>query len=123
MLKVCSETLYISDVPEFGHLAPGTMPPFFMPHAASRIRYARSEHFHGDPVVQWLKLGRGLGDSIFAFAMLMVLYFVLQDFHANVGRVLFTVCFLMPRSHTYHMFQGLGKLGAVKSHHCHALPI
>jgi nitric oxide reductase subunit B len=42
--------------------------------------YARSEHFHGDPAVQWMKLGRSLGDSIFAFAMLMVLWFVFKDF-------------------------------------------
>ncbi|CAE7616355.1 norB, partial [Symbiodinium pilosum] len=42
--------------------------------------YARSEHFHGDPTVQWMKLARGLGDSIFAFAMLMVLWFVFKDF-------------------------------------------
>eukprot|EP00439_Symbiodinium_sp_Y106_P055001 s209_g7.t1 len=42
--------------------------------------YARSENFHGDPTVQWMKLGRSLGDAIFAFAMLMVLWFVLKDF-------------------------------------------
>mmetsp|Transcript_3964 Transcript_3964/g.10240 ORF Transcript_3964/g.10240 Transcript_3964/m.10240 type:complete len:776 (+) Transcript_3964:60-2387(+) len=38
--------------------------------------FARSEHFHGDPMVQWMKLGRAVGDSIFAFGQLMVLYFV-----------------------------------------------
>eukprot|EP00929_Paragymnodinium_shiwhaense_P019694 TRINITY_DN1333_c0_g1_i1.p1 TRINITY_DN1333_c0_g1~~TRINITY_DN1333_c0_g1_i1.p1 ORF type:complete len:762 (+),score=143.51 TRINITY_DN1333_c0_g1_i1:255-2540(+) len=40
--------------------------------------YARSEHFHGDPVVQWLKLARAVGDSIFAFGMLVLLYFMLD---------------------------------------------
>jgi len=40
--------------------------------------YARSEHFHGDPMVQWLKLCRAAGDSIFAVGMLMILYFMLD---------------------------------------------
>merc|ERR1712084_69635 len=40
--------------------------------------YARSEHFMGDSVVQWLKLGRAAGDSIFAVGMLMILYFMLD---------------------------------------------
>jgi nitric oxide reductase subunit B len=48
--------------------------------------YARSEHFHGDPTVQWMKLGRGLGDSIFAFAMLMVLWFIFTDFLSRLRR-------------------------------------
>eukprot|EP00929_Paragymnodinium_shiwhaense_P025073 TRINITY_DN15248_c0_g1_i3.p2 TRINITY_DN15248_c0_g1~~TRINITY_DN15248_c0_g1_i3.p2 ORF type:complete len:101 (-),score=23.44 TRINITY_DN15248_c0_g1_i3:78-380(-) len=40
--------------------------------------YARSEHFHGDPIVKWLKLARAVGDSIFAFGMLVLLYFMLD---------------------------------------------
>jgi len=40
--------------------------------------YARSEHFHGDAIVQWLKLARAAGDSIFAVGMLMILYFMLD---------------------------------------------
>eukprot|EP00928_Gymnodinium_smaydae_P070595 TRINITY_DN54402_c0_g1_i1.p1 TRINITY_DN54402_c0_g1~~TRINITY_DN54402_c0_g1_i1.p1 ORF type:complete len:808 (+),score=78.97 TRINITY_DN54402_c0_g1_i1:72-2426(+) len=46
--------------------------------------YARSHHFHGTSMVQNLKLARSVGDSMFAFAMLMVLWFVLTDY---VGRV------------------------------------
>jgi len=42
--------------------------------------YARSQHFHGDSSVQSLKLARALGDSIFAIAMLMVLWFVFVQF-------------------------------------------
>merc|ERR1712084_56132 len=40
--------------------------------------YARSEHFQGDFVVQYLKLMRAAGDSIFAVGMLMILYFMLD---------------------------------------------
>lgn len=40
--------------------------------------YARSEHFHGNSTVQWLKLARAAGDSIFAVGMLMILYFMLD---------------------------------------------
>lgn len=40
--------------------------------------YARSEHFHGDPAVQWLKLARAGGDSIFALGMLMTLQFIAE---------------------------------------------
>jgi len=40
--------------------------------------YARSENFHGDAVVQWLKLARAAGDSIFAVGMLVVLYFMAE---------------------------------------------
>eukprot|EP00448_Togula_jolla_P030516 CAMPEP_0170628566 /NCGR_PEP_ID=MMETSP0224-20130122/32763_1 /TAXON_ID=285029 /ORGANISM="Togula jolla, Strain CCCM 725" /LENGTH=770 /DNA_ID=CAMNT_0010956021 /DNA_START=1 /DNA_END=2313 /DNA_ORIENTATION=- len=40
--------------------------------------YARSDNFHGDSVVQWLKLCRAAGDSTFALGMLMVLYFIAQ---------------------------------------------
>jgi len=46
--------------------------------------YARSHHFHGDPIVQSMKWARALGDSIFAFAMLMVLWFVFLDFCRRV---------------------------------------
>jgi len=42
--------------------------------------YARSHHFHGDATVQYFKLFRAFGDTIFAFAMLMVLWFVFKDF-------------------------------------------
>lgn len=48
--------------------------------------YARSHHFHGSQLVQGLKWARALGDSIFAFAMLMVLWFVLGDFVRRVSR-------------------------------------
>lgn len=42
--------------------------------------YARSDHFHGDPTVQTMKWCRAFGDSMFAFAMLMVLWFVFKEF-------------------------------------------
>merc|ERR1712232_419342 len=48
--------------------------------------YARSHHFHGDPQVKGMKWARALGDSIFAFAMLMVLRFVFVDFLRRVRR-------------------------------------
>lgn len=38
--------------------------------------YARNHHFHGQDVVQWLKLCRAIGDSIFGLGILMVCYFV-----------------------------------------------
>jgi len=38
--------------------------------------YARSQHFHGSSVVQWLKLARSIGDSIFALGMLLIIYWV-----------------------------------------------
>lgn len=38
--------------------------------------YSRSHHFHGSSVVQWLKLGRSLGDSTFGVGMLLVIYWV-----------------------------------------------
>jgi len=42
--------------------------------------FARSHNFHGDSMVKGLKLARALGDSIFALAMLMVLWFVFLQF-------------------------------------------
>jgi len=38
--------------------------------------YARSHHFHGQSVVQWLKLARAAGDSMFGVGILFVCYFV-----------------------------------------------
>lgn len=42
--------------------------------------YARSHHFHGDAMVKGMKWARALGDTIFSVAMLMVLWFVLNEF-------------------------------------------
>lgn len=38
--------------------------------------FARSHHFHQQPIVQWLKLSRGIGDATFAFGILLMCSFL-----------------------------------------------